>query len=359
VRFKQGDDVVLRRIIVEGAHSYMKSINPRLPIGVLELSGGDDLQIIGVMIGKWVYALDLVPSGATVVTFRTNAHSLFLPQLLVQSSARGALEPTYFRPDIHWKSHRVRPPTCGHVIRLCDVLQHLADGGIDPGAAHLIFPCNHRLRASIDKYLTHKSNGFRLHTTDSRAPLEFIRGEAPHSLSAHRPEPPRCRAVPQRILQDSASVRRVGCMSQRSRSCTFAPRRAGWGAGEALITTPEPEVTLAAPEWAERESTGGARRRHDTNTLKVLEKYATQRPSACNSHRLAERVITKALGPVRPGKRKRLEGPITTTTGCRGHSCRGSKQYQRRVQFGLADTVSPLAFPELKGSVKEIFGLQA
>jgi|GEM_PF-788305 len=54
VRFKERDDVVLRRIMVEGKRQYLKPVNPSLPDKSIEISADLDAQIIGIVIGKWV-----------------------------------------------------------------------------------------------------------------------------------------------------------------------------------------------------------------------------------------------------------------------------------------------------------------
>ncbi len=48
------DEVVFRRLVVEGRLEYLKPANPHWPDKIIEISAHPGARIIGVVIGKWV-----------------------------------------------------------------------------------------------------------------------------------------------------------------------------------------------------------------------------------------------------------------------------------------------------------------
>lgn len=54
VQLGDREDVVFRRLVVEGSLEYLKSANPNWPAKIIEISTSLGTRIIGVVIGKWV-----------------------------------------------------------------------------------------------------------------------------------------------------------------------------------------------------------------------------------------------------------------------------------------------------------------
>ena len=54
VRLDDRDDVVFRRLVVDGKLEYLKPANSNWPHKIIEISAYPDARIIGVVIGKWV-----------------------------------------------------------------------------------------------------------------------------------------------------------------------------------------------------------------------------------------------------------------------------------------------------------------
>jgi SOS-response transcriptional repressor LexA len=53
-RLGDRDEVVFKRLVVEGKLGYLKAANPNWPDKIIEISVYPDARIIGVVIGKWV-----------------------------------------------------------------------------------------------------------------------------------------------------------------------------------------------------------------------------------------------------------------------------------------------------------------
>ena len=54
VRLDDSDEVVFRRLLVEGKLEYLKPANSNWPHRIIEISAYPGARIIGVVIGKWV-----------------------------------------------------------------------------------------------------------------------------------------------------------------------------------------------------------------------------------------------------------------------------------------------------------------
>lgn len=54
VRLEDRNEVVFKRLVVEGALAYLKPSNPNWPDRIIEISALPEARIIGVVIGKWV-----------------------------------------------------------------------------------------------------------------------------------------------------------------------------------------------------------------------------------------------------------------------------------------------------------------
>jgi SOS-response transcriptional repressor LexA len=53
-RLSDHNEVVFKRLVVEGKLEYLKPANPNWPDKIIEISAHPDARIIGVIIGKWV-----------------------------------------------------------------------------------------------------------------------------------------------------------------------------------------------------------------------------------------------------------------------------------------------------------------
>jgi SOS-response transcriptional repressor LexA len=53
-RLGDRDEVVFKRLVVEGKLGYLKPLNPNWPDKIIEISAYPDARIIGVVMGKWV-----------------------------------------------------------------------------------------------------------------------------------------------------------------------------------------------------------------------------------------------------------------------------------------------------------------
>jgi SOS-response transcriptional repressor LexA len=53
VRLNDRNEVVFKRLVVEGEFEYLKPTNPNWPSKITEISAYPDARIVGVVIGKW------------------------------------------------------------------------------------------------------------------------------------------------------------------------------------------------------------------------------------------------------------------------------------------------------------------
>jgi len=54
VQLDDCNEVVFKRLVVEGKHKYLKPANPHWPHKIIDVSVYPDARIIGVVVGKWV-----------------------------------------------------------------------------------------------------------------------------------------------------------------------------------------------------------------------------------------------------------------------------------------------------------------
>lgn len=54
VRLGDRDEVVFRRLVVEGERKYLRPVNSNWPEKIVEMSTQSGARTIGVVIGKWV-----------------------------------------------------------------------------------------------------------------------------------------------------------------------------------------------------------------------------------------------------------------------------------------------------------------
>lgn len=54
VQLDEGNEVVFKRLVVEGELMYLKHVNPYWPGKIIEISAHPGARIVGVVIGKWV-----------------------------------------------------------------------------------------------------------------------------------------------------------------------------------------------------------------------------------------------------------------------------------------------------------------
>jgi SOS-response transcriptional repressor LexA len=54
VRFNDRNEVVFKRLVVEGELEYLKPTNPNCPSKIIEISPYPSARMVGVVVGKWV-----------------------------------------------------------------------------------------------------------------------------------------------------------------------------------------------------------------------------------------------------------------------------------------------------------------